>query len=245
MAPSRSSTRFLKGRLCLQQRWSLSEIEVPTVEHCVREDAIEAQDIRELVMGWAWFVNDLRAFLPAWQDMELASPFLEEPDPFAPPRGMDLMVAEQHTRHTSATASVLPSGREEVRPPFQKRDIHAKHPWLRDLSLCKNFLEQEEEYEGRKAELEVKQQREQAQALRQLLCDFEEHMEREIHEHDDHVSLSSTEVEEQVPEQDTLLEVSHAMTAIPEEDMRDDGTQFLGRSLSSFYAMIGSCRWKS
>ena len=30
-------------------------------------------------MGWVWYVNDLRAFLPAWQDVELASPFPEEP----------------------------------------------------------------------------------------------------------------------------------------------------------------------
>ena len=37
------------------------------------------QDIRELGLGWAWFVNDLRAFLPAWQDMELATPSAEEP----------------------------------------------------------------------------------------------------------------------------------------------------------------------
>ena len=49
------------------------------MEQCLREDAIEIQDIRELGLGWAWFVNDLRAFLPAWQDMELASPFPEEP----------------------------------------------------------------------------------------------------------------------------------------------------------------------
>ena len=34
------------------------EIEVPTVEQCVREDALEVQDIRELGLGWAWFVND-------------------------------------------------------------------------------------------------------------------------------------------------------------------------------------------
>ena len=52
---------------------SLAEIEVPTVEHSVCEDAI-----RELGLGWAWFVNDLRAFLPAWQDMEPASPFSED-----------------------------------------------------------------------------------------------------------------------------------------------------------------------
>ena len=47
---------------------------MPTVEQSVRENALEVQDIRELGLGWAWFVNDLRAFLPAWQDMEVASP---------------------------------------------------------------------------------------------------------------------------------------------------------------------------
>ena len=35
-------------------KWNLTEIEVPTVEHCIREDAIIVQDIRELGMGWAW-----------------------------------------------------------------------------------------------------------------------------------------------------------------------------------------------
>ena len=60
-------------------KWSLHEIEVPTVEQCVKEDALEVQDIRELGLGWAWFMNDLRAFLPAWQEMELASPSSEEP----------------------------------------------------------------------------------------------------------------------------------------------------------------------
>ena len=25
-------------------------------------------------VGWAWYVNDLRKFLPAWQDMDLALP---------------------------------------------------------------------------------------------------------------------------------------------------------------------------
>ena len=60
-------------------KWSLHEIEVPTVEQCVKEDALEVQDIRELGPGWAWFMNDLRAFLPAWQEMELASPSQDEP----------------------------------------------------------------------------------------------------------------------------------------------------------------------
>ena len=35
--------------------------------------------MNELGLGWAWFVSDLRAFLPAWQDMELATPSAEEP----------------------------------------------------------------------------------------------------------------------------------------------------------------------
>ena len=60
-------------------KWNLQDIEVPTVEQCVKEDALEVHDIRELGLGWAWFVNDLRAFLPAWQDMELATPSAEEP----------------------------------------------------------------------------------------------------------------------------------------------------------------------
>ena len=60
-------------------KWTLQEIEVPTVEQSVREDALEVQDIREHGMGWAWFVNDLRAFLPSWQAMELATPSNEEP----------------------------------------------------------------------------------------------------------------------------------------------------------------------
>ena len=60
-------------------KWNLHEIEVPTVEQSVREDALEMQHIRELGLRWAWFVNDLRVFLPAWQDMELASPHPDEP----------------------------------------------------------------------------------------------------------------------------------------------------------------------
>ena len=47
--------------------------------HVHREDAFEIQDIRELGLGWALYVNDRRVFLSAWQDMELASPFPEEP----------------------------------------------------------------------------------------------------------------------------------------------------------------------
>ena len=40
---------------------------------------MEVQDIQELGLGWAWFVNDLRAFPLSWQDVELASPSGEEP----------------------------------------------------------------------------------------------------------------------------------------------------------------------
>ena len=58
-------------------KWNLQEIEVPTVEQSVRKDALEVQDIRELGLGWAWFVNDLSALLLSWQDMELVSPFTD------------------------------------------------------------------------------------------------------------------------------------------------------------------------
>ena len=72
---SRSAYVNRKGEV----KWNLQDLDVPTVEQCVKEDALEVQDIRELGLGWAWFVNDLRAFLPAWQDMELATPSTEEP----------------------------------------------------------------------------------------------------------------------------------------------------------------------
>ena len=77
MATACASTGLIPGSL--RESLHLNEIEVPTVEQCVREDAIETQHIHELGLGRAWFVNDLRAFLPAWQDMELASPYPEEP----------------------------------------------------------------------------------------------------------------------------------------------------------------------
>ena len=34
-------------------KWNLQEIEVPTAEQCVREDALEVRDTRELGLGWA------------------------------------------------------------------------------------------------------------------------------------------------------------------------------------------------
>ena len=82
MTPSCSSSDSAKVAYVNRKgevKWSLHEIEVPTVEQCVKEDALEVQDTRELGLGWAWFMNDLRAFLPAWQEMELASPSSEEP----------------------------------------------------------------------------------------------------------------------------------------------------------------------
>ena len=71
---------------------------------------------------------------------------------------------------------------------------------------------------------QAKQKIKQSNALRQLFRDFEDQVEQELCEQDDQASLSSTEVEQQLPEQETLLGVSHAMAAIPEEEMKDDGT---------------------
>ena len=120
---------------------SLHEIEVPTVEQCVKEDALEVQDIRELGLGWAWYMNDLRAFLPAWQEMELASPSTEEPvtqieadvpiEPLALQADtinldLDLQVYER-------PLAVTPFGAPEAVPDWQ--DTHAMHAFLGDRCL--------------------------------------------------------------------------------------------------------------
>ena len=84
---------------------------------------------------------------------------------------MDLLVAD---RHSGASASLLPSGWGGGSPSLFKN-------W--DLCSTKKFLKQEEEHEGRKAELEEKQRATQTKALRQLLRDFEEQMERELYGH--------------------------------------------------------------
>ena len=122
-------------------KWSFHEIEVPTVEQCVKEDALEVQDIRELGLGWAWFMNDLRAFLPAWQEMELASPSTEEPvtqieadvpsEPLAlqadaTTLDLDLQVYER-------PLAVTPFSAPEVVPDWQ--DTHAMHASLGDRCL--------------------------------------------------------------------------------------------------------------
>ena len=120
-------------------KWNLQEIEVPTVEQSVREDALEVQDIRELCLGWAWFVNDLRAFLPSWQDMELASPSTEEPitqiaadvpiEPLA--LHADAMDLELEMRSYERPLAVSRFGTPELVPDWQ--DTHAMM-----LSLAKN-----------------------------------------------------------------------------------------------------------
>ena len=50
------------GRNTGEVRWNLTEFDVPIMEYLLRENAIEMHDIRELRMGWAWVVNDLRVF---------------------------------------------------------------------------------------------------------------------------------------------------------------------------------------
>ena len=113
-------------------KWSLQEIEVPTVEQCVKEDALEVQDIRELGLGWAWFMNDLRAFLPAWQDMELASPSSEEPVtqieadvPIEPiPLQADATHLDLDLQVYEHPLAVTPFGTPEVVPDWQENSCH-------------------------------------------------------------------------------------------------------------------------
>ena len=112
-------------------KWNLQEIEVPTVDQCVREDALEVQDIRELGLGWAWFVNDLRAFLPPWQGMELASPLSDEPvtqieadvsvEPLALQADATNLDLELHAYERPLAVS--PFGTPELVPDWQ--DTHA------------------------------------------------------------------------------------------------------------------------
>ena len=122
---------------------SLHEIEVPTVEQCVKEDALEVQDVRELGLGWAWFVNDLRAFLPAWQEMELASPSPEEPvtqieaglpiEPLALLADATNLDLDLHAYERPL--AVAPFGTPEVVPDWQ--DTHAMHALTHHSSFGK------------------------------------------------------------------------------------------------------------
>ena len=112
-------------------KWNLQDIDVPTVEQCVKEDALEVQDIRELGLGWAWFVNDLRAFLPAWQDMELATPAGEEPltqvagdVPLEPlPVRADATHIEADVHTYERPLAITPFGASDQLPDWQ--DTHA------------------------------------------------------------------------------------------------------------------------
>ena len=117
-------------------KWNLQDLEVPTVEHCVKEDALEIQDIRELGLGWAWFVSDLRAFLPAWQDMELATPSAEEPIthvagdvPVEPlPVQADATQLEMELQTYERPLAVTPFGAPEHVPDWQ--DSHAMSAYV-------------------------------------------------------------------------------------------------------------------
>ena len=127
--PSRAAYDQTKSKG--EVKWNLQDIDVPTVEQCVKEDALEVQDIRELGLGWAWFVNDLRAFLPAWQDMELATPAAEAPltqvagdVPLEPlPVQADATRIEADVPTYERPLAVTPFGDTEQIPDWQ--DTHA------------------------------------------------------------------------------------------------------------------------
>ena len=117
-------------------KWNLQDLDVPTVEQCVKEDALEVQDIRELGLGWAWFVNDLRTFLPAWQDMELATPSDEEPVtqiahdvPVEPlPVQADATNVDLELHTYERPLAVTPFGAQEHVPDWQ--DSHAMSAYV-------------------------------------------------------------------------------------------------------------------
>ena len=129
---SRSACVNRKGEV----KWNLQDLEVPTVEQCVKADALEVQDIRELGLGWAWFVNDLRAFLPAWQDMERATPSAEEPVtqiagdvPVEPlPVHSDATQLEMDLQAYERPLAVTPFGAAELVPDWH--DSHAMSAYV-------------------------------------------------------------------------------------------------------------------
>ena len=84
----------------------------------------------------------------------------------------------------------------------------------------KMLIAQEEEREDLKAELREKKKKEQEG---ELFLDFEQQMERELLSQDDEISLSSTEVEEQLPEPTNPVEVSLVEPPKCEEETGDDG----------------------
>ena len=103
---------------------------------------MEVQDIRELGLGWPWFVNDLRAFFPSWQDMELVSRSTEEPvaqieadvpiEPLA--LQADAMDLELELHSYEPPLAVSPFGTPELVPDWQ--DTHAmKAPVLQRSQL--------------------------------------------------------------------------------------------------------------
>ena len=101
------------------------------------------QDVCELGLGWAWFVNDLRAFLPAWQEMELASHFSEEPvtqieadvpiEPLALQADATNLDLDLHA--SERPLAVTPFGIPEVVPDWQ--DTHAMHAHTHHSSFGK------------------------------------------------------------------------------------------------------------
>ena len=108
----------------------------------LRRIALEVQDIRELGLGWAWFMNDLRAFLPAWQEMELASPSQDEPvtqieadvpiEPLA--LQADATNLDLELQVYEGPLAITPFGVPEVVPDWQ--DTHAMHAFLGDRCQC-------------------------------------------------------------------------------------------------------------
>ena len=88
------------------------------------------------------------------------------------------------------------------------------------LRSMQRFIEKERE-DGM-TELDAKQDEDAIRALRLLFQDFEDQLERDAVNPEDHMSVSSTEVEEQKPDQDSFLGVHHARANQSTEDEEDD-----------------------
>ena len=55
-------------------RWHLNDLDVATVEELHLEMSMEVQYLRNLGMGWAWYVNDLSRYLPDAETLGAVTP---------------------------------------------------------------------------------------------------------------------------------------------------------------------------
>ena len=120
-------------------KWNLQDLEVPTVEQCVKEDALEVQDIRELDGLGSSMIYEL--FFLLGKIWNLPPPSTEEPVtqiagdvPVEPlPLRADATQLEMELQAYERPLAVTPSGTPELVPDWQ--DSRAMRAYVTPSSL--------------------------------------------------------------------------------------------------------------